>query len=68
VVIHGGIGETRGMEQTVAATPLRLALELRPQAGRLAGALVDERGAEHRFTGWLALLTLLEAARARAER
>ena len=46
---------------------LRLALELRPAGAHLAGSLVDECGEEHAFTGWLGLLTLLEAARVRAE-
>lgn len=29
----------------------------------IAGSLCDERGTEHRFAGWLGLLTLLEQAR-----
>lgn len=47
--------------------PLRLSLELRPEGVALAGSLFDEHGAEHPFSGWLGLLTLLEAARVRAE-
>ena len=47
--------------------PLRLALELRPCGAALAGSLYDERGDEHAFTGWLGLLTLLEAACLRAD-
>jgi hypothetical protein len=46
---------------------LFLALELRPSGAALHGALYDERGTEHEFTGWLGLLTLLEAARLRAQ-
>lgn len=46
---------------------VRLSLELRPAGAHVAGSLVDERGLEHAFTGWLGLLTLLEAARVRAE-
>ena len=45
--------------------PLYLALELRAEGAALAGSLVDEHGTEHPFTGWLSLLTLLEAARER---
>ena len=44
---------------------MRLGLELRADGERVAGSLYDERGAEHAFSGWLGLLTLLEAARAR---
>ena len=47
--------------------PLCLSLELRPCGAALAGSLRDERGEEHAFTGWLGLITLLEAARVRAE-
>ncbi len=46
---------------------LRLAIELRADGPALSGALYDERGDAHAFTGWLGLLTLLEAARVRAE-
>lgn len=47
--------------------PLRLSLELRPSGAALCGSVYDEAGAEHEFTGWLGLLTLLEAARLRAQ-
>ena len=47
--------------------PLRLSLELRPSGAALSGSLCDEGGTEHEFTGWLGLLTLLEAARLRAQ-
>ncbi|MDQ3741599.1 MAG: hypothetical protein M3320_06000 [Actinomycetota bacterium] len=47
--------------------PLRLSLELRPEGLALSGSLFDEHGDEHAFSGWLGLLTLLEAARVRAE-
>ena len=47
--------------------PLRLSLELRPQGIALSGSLYDEHGEEHAFSGWLGLLTLLEAARVRAQ-
>jgi hypothetical protein len=47
--------------------PLRLSLELHPCGGGFAGSLIDERGDAHVFAGWLGLLTLLEAARVRAE-
>jgi hypothetical protein len=43
--------------------PLRLTLELRPDGAGIAGSLCDELGSQHPFTGWLGLLTLLEAAR-----
>jgi hypothetical protein len=46
--------------------PLRLALELRGDGAGVAGSLRDELGARHPFTGWLGLLTLLEAARLRS--
>ncbi len=47
--------------------PLRLSLELRPAGVALSGSLFDEHGDEHAFSGWLGLLTLLEAARVRAQ-
>ena len=47
--------------------PLRLSLELRAQGVALSGSLYDEHGDEHAFSGWLGLLTLLEAARVRAQ-
>jgi hypothetical protein len=45
---------------------LRLRLEPAPEEGRIAGRLYDERGAQHDFSSWLELLTLLEHARVRA--
>jgi hypothetical protein len=47
--------------------PLRLSIELRPSGAGLRGSLYDEGGTEHEFAGWLGLLTLLEAARLRAQ-
>ena len=47
--------------------PLRLSVELRPSGAALCGSVRDEGGTEHEFTGWLGLLTLLEAAWLRAE-
>src|SRR5262245_65452248 len=47
--------------------PLRLTLELRPDGAGIAGSLCDELGSQHPFTGWLGLLTLLEAARLRSQ-
>jgi hypothetical protein len=52
---------------TRPATSLRLAVELRPCGDGLAGSVTDEQGAEHSFTGWLGLLTLLETARTKLE-
>lgn len=37
-----------------------------PDGSRISGRLRDEHGAEHRFSSWLGLLSLLEAARVRA--
>jgi len=48
------------------STPVKLELKLRAEGAALTGLLVDERGAEHAFSGWLGLLTLLEAARPQA--
>jgi hypothetical protein len=45
-----------------------LALELRSEGAGIAGSVRDELGAEHPFTGWLELLSLLEAARIRSNR
>jgi hypothetical protein len=42
---------------------LRLCLDAGLPDDRIAGRLYDERGDEHRFSGWLGLLTLLESAR-----
>jgi hypothetical protein len=54
------------MESPPGTQPLYLALELLPADEAMCGSLYDETGAEHRFGNWLGLLTLLEAARARA--
>ena len=43
--------------------PLTLRLEPHADGQPLAGWVVDERGDERYFTGWLGLLTLLEQAR-----
>jgi hypothetical protein len=43
--------------------PLTLHLEPRRESQLIAGRLRDGNGDEHHFTGWLALLTLLEQAR-----
>ena len=55
------------MEPARDTPALCLALELRAEDGSVAGAIFDERGAEHAFTGWLGLLTLLEAASERVQ-
>ena len=44
--------------------PLRLGIELRADVAGMAGSVQDESGARRPFCGWLALLSLLEAARA----
>jgi hypothetical protein len=50
----------------MAADPsLRLVLAPLSDENRIAGRLCDERGEEHRFSSWLGLLSLLDAARAR---
>jgi hypothetical protein len=45
---------------------LRIHLDRQPDESRIVGTLYDELGHEHAFESWLALLTLLEAARARS--
>jgi hypothetical protein len=50
------------METNDTAT-VRLNVELFPSGGGLYGRLTDETGTARPFTGWLGLLTLLEAAR-----
>jgi hypothetical protein len=41
-------------------------LDMAPADGsRVSGRLLDEHGAEHRFSSWLGLLSLLEAERVR---
>jgi hypothetical protein len=47
--------------------PLRLTLELGPEGTGMTGLLYDELGVEHPFSGWLGLLTLLEAAQLRTQ-
>jgi len=42
---------------------LRLTLTPAPGQGQIAGILFDEAGDGHPFSSWLALLSLLEAAR-----
>jgi hypothetical protein len=44
---------------------LRLTLTAAPGQGQIAGLLFDEAGGGHPFLSWLALLSLLEAARGR---
>ena len=46
--------------------PLRLTLELRTDTAGVAGWMSDELGDRHAFSGWLGLVTLLDAAGARA--
>ena len=43
--------------------PLTLRLEPPGDGEPIAGWLCEERGEEHRFEGWLGLLTLLERTR-----
>ena len=43
--------------------PLTLRLEPPGDSKLIAGWLCDEDGEEHRFSGWLELLTLLERTR-----
>ena len=45
---------------------LRLVLAPEDDDTRIAGRLHDEQGREHAFSSWLALLSLLDAARERA--
>ena len=45
---------------------LRLVLAPEPDENRITGRLRDEQGQEHCFSSWLALLSLLDAARQRA--
>ena len=45
---------------------LRLILAPEADGNRIAGRLHDEQGREHCFSSWLALLSLLDAARERA--
>lgn len=44
---------------------LRLTLTPAPGQDQITGVLFDEAGDEHPFSSWLALLSLLEAARGR---
>jgi hypothetical protein len=50
----------------VAEASLRLVLASEADENRIAGRLHDEDGHEHCFASWLGLLSLLDAARARA--
>lgn len=45
---------------------LRLVLAPENDDNRIVGRLHDEQGREHSFSSWLALLSLLDAARERA--
>ena len=45
---------------------LRLTISQQADTSRIVGRLHDEQGAEHSFSSWLGLLSLLEAARERA--
>jgi hypothetical protein len=45
---------------------LRLTLAPGADEHRITGQLRDEQGEEHSFASWLGLLSLLDAARARA--
>lgn len=47
---------------------VQLSLELEPRRNGFGGSLRDEFGRQHRFSSWLSLLQLLEAAHGRAER
>ena len=47
---------------------LRLVIAPVADDDRIAGRLEDEHGREHPFSSWLGLLSLLDAARARARR
>jgi hypothetical protein len=49
-----------------AGASLRLVLAPEADENRIAGRLHDEQGREHCFSSWLALLSLLDAARQRA--
>jgi hypothetical protein len=51
----------------VAEASLRLVLASEADENRIAGRLRDEDGEEHAFGSWLGLLSLLDAARARAQ-
>jgi hypothetical protein len=46
--------------------PTELLLRFEPDSNPPAGSVRDAYGAEHRFTGWLVLLHLLEHHRATA--
>ena len=46
---------------------LQLTLAPGPDEHRIVGQLRDEQGEEHSFASWLGLLSLLDAARARAQ-
>jgi hypothetical protein len=44
----------------MAGRPVRATLELIIDDGRLSGRVLDEAGGDQPFTGWLALISLLE--------
>jgi hypothetical protein len=50
----------------VTSNQLTLQIEPRPDCDGIAGRLRNGNGEEHRFTGWLGRLTLLEQARLKA--
>jgi hypothetical protein len=57
---------TGNMAPMDEAGQLRLTLTPAPGQGQIAGVLFDEAGDRLPFSSWLALLSLLEAARGRA--
>jgi hypothetical protein len=48
----------------MATGPLRVQLELRRGVEPIEGRLIDDHGEVVSFTGWLELMSVLEAARA----
>ena len=54
---------TAKMAEMHKDSQLRLTLTPAPGQGQIAGILFDEAGDGHPFSSWLALLSLLEAAR-----
>ena len=51
---------------TAARRPLRLTIELDPDAQPPRGEILDERGEERPYVGWLALIAALEELAERA--
>jgi hypothetical protein len=45
---------------------LRVTFSTQAESSRIVGRLHDEQGAEHSFSSWLGLLSLLQAASERA--